>query len=203
MLQIAVLGSGRGSNFRAIVDAINEGRITRAKVRIVLSNNSGAGILEVARSHGIPALHLSQAQFGSESDFVERLLALLHEHDVNFIALAGYMKRIPPRIIAAFRNRIVNIHPALLPKYGGEGMYGMRVHEAVIAAHEKYSGATVHFVDEEYDHGAIVLQKKIPLEGNETPEQLAEKVLRVEHEIYPEAIRMFAEGDVEFPRVIQ
>lgn len=194
MLNIAVLGSGRGSNFQAIMEAIAGGKITNARIRVVISNNSDAGILHVARAHSIPAIHLSQAQFMSEQAFVEELLDTLHEHGVDFIVLAGYMKRLHPRVIQVYRHRIVNIHPALLPKFGGKGMYGKHVHQAVIAAGEPVSGATVHFVDEEYDHGDIVLQKTVALVIGETPESLAEKVLKIEHELYPKAIQMIAEG---------
>lgn len=197
MLQIAVFGSGRGSNFGAILDALERGRITEARISLVLSNNSQAGILELARAHGIAAVHLSRKQFADEPAYVRAVLDLLRTHEVNFIALAGYMKQVPPEVIAAYRNRIVNIHPALLPKFGGRGMYGMHVHNAVIAAGESVSGATVHFVDEEYDHGAIVLQKSIPVADNDTPDTLAARVLAVEHEIYPEAIRLFAEGKAQ------
>jgi phosphoribosylglycinamide formyltransferase 1 len=195
MLNIAVLGSGRGSNFQAILTAIQQGRIPGARIRIVISNNSGAGILELARSNSLPAIHVSQKQFSSEEAFVDALLALLSAHEVNFIVLAGYMKRLHPRVVKAYRRRIVNIHPALLPRYGGTGMYGRHVHEAVIAAGERLSGATVHFVDEEYDHGPIVLQKTVSVAADETPETLAAKVLDIEHEIYPEAIRRLATED--------
>ena len=192
MLRIAVFGSGRGSNFLAILNAIQQGSIPLASIGVVLSNNSSAGILEIARANNIPAVHLSQKQFGSEEEFVTALLTLLRMYDINFIILAGYMKRIPPQIIREYRNRMLNIHPALLPKFGGQGMYGHHVHEAVIAAHEPVSGATVHVVDEEYDHGRIVLQGTVPVDPGETPETLAAKVLAIEHDIYPEAIRMFA-----------
>lgn len=192
MLRIAVFGSGRGSNFLAILNAIQQGTIPFTSIGVVLSNNSNAGILEIARANDIPAVHLSEKQFGSEEEFVTALLALLRTHGINFIILAGYMKRIPPRIISEYRNRMLNIHPALLPKFGGHGMYGHHVHEAVIAAHEPVSGATVHMVDEQYDHGRIVLQRTVPVDPGETPETLAAKVLAIEHEIYPEAVRMFA-----------
>lgn len=195
MLQIGVLGSGRGSNFLAIADAIGSGSITGAAIRLVLSNNSQAGILELARTHGIPARHLSVRQFPGESEFAAAMLGLLRSHNVNFIVLAGYLKRVPPAVVAAYRNRIINIHPALLPKFGGQGMYGMRVHEAVIAAGETLSGATVHLVDEEYDRGAIVLQKSVPVAENETPDTLAARVLAIEHELYPEAIRLLAQAE--------
>ncbi len=196
MLNIAVLGSGRGSNFQAILTAFQQGRIPGARICLVISNNSGAGILEIARNNSLPAVHLSQKQFPTEDEFVDALLSLLSVHGVNFIVLAGYMKRIHPRVVEAYRRRIINIHPALLPRYGGPGMYGMHVHEAVIAAGERLSGATVHFVDEEYDHGSIVLQKTVSVAANETPETLAAKVLDIEHEIYPEAIRRLASIDV-------
>jgi phosphoribosylglycinamide formyltransferase-1 len=198
-LNIAVFGSGRGSNFQAILSAMQYGKIPNANIAVVISNNSTAGILAIARANGIPTAHCSEKQFSSETEFVEHVLAILQSHEVNFIALAGYMKRVPQQIIAAFRNRIINIHPALLPKFGGQGMYGMRVHEAVIAAKEKFSGATVHFVDEEYDRGAIILQKKIEVCENDTPEILAQKVLTIEHELYPEAITIVAEGRVMQP----
>ena len=193
-LHIGVFGSGRGSNFQAILGAIQEGKIPHAAIRVVISNNSAAGILNIARANAIPAKHVSEKQFSSEQEFIDELLATLRLHDVNFIVLAGYMKRIPRRIIREFRNRIINIHPALLPKFGGQGMYGAYVHEAVIAAGEQFSGATVHRVDEEYDRGATILQKEVEVAPDDTPETLARKVLAVEHEIYPEAVKMFAEG---------
>jgi phosphoribosylglycinamide formyltransferase-1 len=195
MLNIAVLGSGRGSNFQAILTAMQQGRIPGARICVVISNNSGAGILEIARNNSLPAVHLSQKQFPTEDGFVDALLSLLSTHGVNFIVLAGYMKRLHPRVVRAFRHRIINIHPALLPRFGGTGMYGIHVHEAVIAAGERLSGATVHYVDEEYDHGAIVLQKTVSVAADDTPETLAAKVLAVEHEIYPEALRRLAGND--------
>ncbi len=192
MLNVAVFGSGRGSNFESILTALQQGRIRDVAIRLVISNSSSAGILEIARTHCIPAFHVSQKQFSSDEAFVDGLLALLQEHAVNFIVLAGYMKRVPAPVVAAFRGRIVNIHPALLPKFGGSGMYGMRVHEAVLAAGEAESGATVHYVDEEYDHGAIILQKRVPVMPGDTPAALAARVLAVEHEIYPEVLRRLA-----------
>lgn len=193
-MQVAILGSGRGSNFQAILNALQRGELPNVRIRLVLSNNSGAGILDLARANHIPAVHLSQLMFPERDTFVEAMLNTFREHDVNFIALAGYMKQLDSRIVSTFRNRIINIHPALLPKYGGKGMYGMHVHKAVVANRERSSGATVHIVDEEFDHGAIVLQKEVAIEQGDTPEIVAAKVLRIEHEIYPQALRMFAEG---------
>jgi phosphoribosylglycinamide formyltransferase-1 len=197
MLRIAVLGSGRGSNFAAIMRALDEGSIPEAQVCVVISNNSGAGILELARSHGLPAVHLSQKQFADEQQFVAALLALLEAHRVNLVVLAGYMKRLHRTVVGAYRNRIVNIHPALLPKFGGPGMYGYHVHEAVIASGQRISGATVHLVDEEYDHGKILLQRTVAVSSGETPESLADRVLRIEHQLYPEALRQIAEGRIK------
>jgi phosphoribosylglycinamide formyltransferase-1 len=195
-LKIAVFASGRGSNFEAILKAIQEGRIKGAGIVCVVSNNSGAGALETARRNGIPALHISRTQFESDQDFDNHLIDALGRHGANFIVLAGYMKKVNPAVIAHYKNRIVNIHPALLPDFGGKGMYGEHVHKAVIASGNTVSGATVHIVDDVYDHGAVVLRKTVDVAPGETPETLAKKVLAVEHDLYPEAIRLFAEGKV-------
>ena len=195
-LNIAALASGKGSNVRAILEAIRDGSIRNAAIVAVISNNSDAGALEIARVHGIPAVHLSRKQFDSDEAFNTALLETLRTYHVNFIVLAGYMKKIDPVIIQRFRNRIVNIHPALLPAFGGNGMYGMHVHEAVIAQKAPLSGATVHIVDEEYDRGPIVLQQAIPVASDDTPETLAAKVQQLEHELYPEAIGLFAQGKI-------
>lgn len=199
MLTIAVFGSGRGSNFHAILSAMQQGTIPGARIALVISNNSAAGILDVARAGGIPAVHCSRPQFPTDEAYAAHLLRLLHSHGVDLIALAGYMKRVPPPVVAAFRNRIVNIHPALLPGFGGPGMYGMHVHEAVIAAGAARSGASVHIVDEEYDRGPVLLQREVPVDPADTPATLAAKVLRVEHELYPEAIRRIARGSLKLP----
>ena len=193
-LNIAVFASGKGSNFKAILEAINSGSLPNSHIVLVISNNAEAGALVTAREQGIPAMHVSRSQFGSDDEFNIALLALLHHHGANFIVLAGYLKLVDKRIIQTFRGRIVNIHPALLPAFGGRGMYGMKVHEAVIKAGVPKSGATVHIVDEEYDRGPIVLQKEVQVAEGETPESLAAKVLEIEHQLYPEALRLFAEG---------
>lgn len=195
-LNIAVFASGRGSNFLTILKAIKNGQIQNTEIVVVISNNVYAGALSIARENSIPAVHLSREQFESSEIFNEVLLSTLHKYDVNFIALAGYLKKIDPIVIRSFRNRIINIHPALLPKFGGSGMYGIRVHEAVIKSGAKRSGATVHIVDEEYDHGLIVLQRAIDVSPEDTPQSLDAKVLKIEHELYPEAIRLFAANRV-------
>ena len=199
MLNIAVFGSGRGSNFLAILAAIAKGGIPGARVVCVISNNSSAGILQAAREHSLPAYHLSQTHYGTEEAFVERLQGVLDTHEANLIALAGYMKLLPSQLIARFHHRIVNIHPALLPKFGGKGMYGRHVHEAVLAAGVAESGATVHLVDEVYDHGPILLQRRVPVLPGDTPDILAARVLAVEHELYPEVIRRIASGELILP----
>lgn len=195
-LNIAVFASGKGTNFQAILKAIYAGDIPNTRIVLVVSNNSQSGALTIAREHNIPALHLNQKQFGGEDEFDNALLQVLHKHKVNFIVLAGYMKKLSPTIVQQYKNRIINIHPALLPQFGGKGMYGMHVHTAVIASKASVSGATVHIVDEEYDHGPIVLQQRVSVASDDTPETLASKVLEIEHKLYPEAIRLFAEGRI-------
>ena len=192
-MNIGVFASGRGSNFQAILDAIDQG-ILPARVSVLLSNKSDAGAFEIARAHSIPSVHLGQKQFADETLYAAAMLRVLKVYNVELIALAGYLKKIPTLVVREFQNRILNIHPALLPSFGGQGMYGHHVHEAVLASGAKLSGATVHLVDEEYDRGPIVLQKTVPVEEHDTPETLAARVLKVEHEIYPLALKAFAEN---------
>ncbi len=180
----------------ALYNAIKD-EADKARIAVVISNNSDAGALAVARSFHVPAIHLSQKQYLSNSEFVEALLRTLESFQVTLIVLAGYMKKIDPRIIGRYKNRIINIHPALLPAFGGQGMYGHHVHEAVIASGAKISGATVHIVDEEFDHGKIILQESVPVEPDDTPGTLAERVLKVEHTVLPRAVRLFAENKIE------
>lgn len=198
-MNIAVFASGRGSNFQAILSAIHLGRFP-ASVSLVVSNNPSAGALEIARAQGIPALHRSVRQFSTQDAFDDDLLAILESHRVDLIALAGYMKKLSPRVISRYRNRIVNIHPALLPAFGGPGMYGIHVHEAVIRSGATTSGATVHIVDEEYDHGLILAQETVRVEADDTPESLAAKVLTLEHQLYPRVLAAFAENRVRIEK---
>ena len=195
-MNIAVFASGRGSNFQAILDAIDAG-ILPARVVVLMSNKSEAGAVEIARARNISTQHFSQKMFSSEKALADAILEVLEKNHAEFIVLAGYLKKIPAHVIRQYRNRIINIHPALLPSFGGEGMYGHHVHEAVIARGEKVSGATVHLVDEEYDRGPMILQKTVDVMPDETPDSLAEKVLKVEHEIFPLALKAFAEGRVK------
>jgi len=195
-LFLGVFASGRGTNFKAIIEAIQNGRLD-AEVRVLISNKENAGALSIARDNGIPTSVVSRQNFTSRDLFVKTLLSTLEKYGVNFIALAGYMKKIPPEVIAAYQNRILNIHPALLPLFCGKGMYGDRVHRAVLEQGCKVTGVTVHLVDEVYDHGPIVAQQCVPVKEKDTPESLAARVLRVEHEIYAKALQLFAEERVE------
>lgn len=190
-IRIAVLASGSGTNFQAIVDKIASGQLN-ARVMVLICNNRNAFVLERARQVGIRAEHWSETLAGSRKEFVEGLLRTLRESKVELIVLAGYMKLLPEEVVREYHGRILNIHPALLPKFGGQGMYGMFVHEAVIAARETESGATIHFVDAEYDRGPVFLQRTVPVLPNDTPESLRERVLKLEHELLPEAIAKFA-----------
>lgn len=192
--RICVFASGRGSNLQAIIDAIQLGKLN-CKVVFVLSNNSNSGALEIARKNNIPAFHLSEKKFHKNS-FEESLMDLLNQYRPDLIVLAGYMKLVPVSIINKFRNRIINIHPALLPKFGGKGMYGMNVHQAVFNAGEKVSGVTVHLVNEKYDEGKILFQEKVDISDCNSPDEIARKVLEVEHRVYPEVIQKIIEGKI-------
>lgn len=194
-MNITVLASGRGSNFTAILESIRHGTLP-ARICCLISNRSDAGALERARAVGIPAVHCSRMQYATDEAFAQALLSTLQANHAEFIALAGYLKRVPTPVVAAFRERIVNIHPALLPSFGGHGMYGHHVHEAVLASGAKVSGATVHLVDEEYDRGPIVAQRCVPVLPDDTPDSLAARVLTVEHSLYPETLAAFARGRV-------
>ena len=195
-LNLVVLASGGGTNLQSIIDSIEAGRLD-AQIRAVISNNSKAFCLERARKHNIAAVHLSHKMFETKDEFDEKLLSVLRENETDLVILAGYMKILSPTVVRAYKNKILNIHPGLLPHFGGKGMYGIHVHEAVLKSGMKVSGVSVHIVDEIYDHGAIVLQKCVPVEDDDTPQSLAERVLKVEHQLYSEAIQLFAEDKIE------
>jgi phosphoribosylglycinamide formyltransferase-1 len=185
--RIAVLASGRGSNLQAIIEHFdNLARERIAKVALVASNRADTPALIRGATASIDIAHFDAADDGSE------LLDLLRKSRIDLVVLAGYLKRIPPKVIREYAGRIMNIHPALLPAFGGEGMYGARVHEAVIASGTKESGVTVHLVDDEYDRGPIVAQWRVPVEPTDTPDSLAARVLAVEHVVYPRAVEMVA-----------
>jgi phosphoribosylglycinamide formyltransferase 1 len=189
-LNLCVLASGRGTNLKSIIKSQKSKKIS-SKVALVVSNNSESGALELARKYKIPAYHLSERQFNSKRAFDAAFIKLLNRYNIDLIILAGYMKLLSPTIVRRFRNRILNIHPALLPLFGGPGMYGMKVHQAVLDSGCKVSGASVHIVDEIYDHGPIVNQMTVKLSDNETAETLRRKIQKIEHKLYPETIKLF------------
>lgn len=194
-LKIAVLVSGGGTNLQSIIDHVEAGKID-AQIEAVISNNSKAYALERARQHNITALHMSAKKFGSQESLDEELLKVFEERGIDLIVLAGYMRLLSPVIVRRYKGRIINIHPGPLPEFGGTGMYGLKVHQAVIAAGLKESCATVHVVDEIYDHGPILLRRKVPVLPDDTPESLAARVLKVEHQVLPEVINMYAKGEI-------
>lgn len=193
--RIAVLlsGKGRGSNMRALVEACRSDSFP-AEVILVVSANEDAPALKAAAELGVETLAIPVPVSKEAALFEEPLLQALEERRVDLICLAGLMRKLSPRVLNRYRNRIMNIHPALLPAFGGRGFYGRRVHEEVIECGARYSGVTVHFVDEEYDHGPIVAQAVVPVEDDDTPETLAARILTEEHRLYPDAVRLFAEG---------
>lgn len=194
-LRIAVLASHGGSNLQAIIDGCAAGQID-GEVVLVVSNNKKAFALERARNHHIDTLILTDAAYPAPNEYAGELLSQLASRKVNLICLAGYMKMIPQPVIEEYRDRIINIHPALLPKHGGKGMYGIHVHESVIAAHESESGVTIHLVNEHYDDGRIIAQESIAVHPDDTPQSLQERVLELEHQLYPDTIARIAAGEI-------
>ena len=185
--RVAVLVSGGGTNLQAILDFNRTlGRSAASEVVLVCSNRQSAGALERARAANIPAEVIDATDDGSS------LLSLLALHDVSLIALAGYLKRLPPAVVTAYHRRIVNVHPGLLPEFGGAGMYGSRVHSAVLASGAKTTGVTAHFVDDEFDHGPRIAEWRVPVLPGDTVESLASRVLAVEHVMYPRIIDLVA-----------
>ncbi len=196
MIYIGFLASHGGSNMQAIIDAIKAGEL-EAKPCAVISNNSGSMALQRAKKEDIPAFHVSEKSLGSADAVNDEIIRLFSEFGVDTIVLAGYMKMLSDKVLSRFNGRVLNIHPALLPKFGGKGMYGHFVHEAVIAAGETESGPTVHLVDNQYDRGRILAQKKVPVFPQDTPELLAERVLIQEHIIYPETLQKISKGEIK------
>lgn len=197
-LQLGFLASHGGTNLQAILDACAAGRL-HAEPRVIISNNSASGALARARRAGVPAVHLSSRTHPDPEDLDRAICGALADNESKVVCLCGYMKRLGPRTLSAFQGRILNIHPALLPKFGGKGFYGEAVHGAVLAAGELESGATVHLVDAEYDTGPIVAQKTVPVLAEDTPEDLAARVLTQEHLLYAETLQRIAAGEIELP----
>lgn len=176
---IAIFASGTGSNAQKIIDHLRNS--TKGKVALIVCNKPGAGVLQIAANEGIPSVIIEKEEFFRGDAYVK----LLQEKNIDLIVLAGFLWKIPANLVQAFPDKIINIHPALLPKYGGKGMYGHFVHEAVIAAGEKESGITIHFVNEKYDDGAPILQERCEITAEDTPETLAQKVQVLEHQWFP------------------
>ena len=198
MLRVGVMVSGGGTNLQAILDALECGKITGAEIAVVISNNPGAYALERARSRGIQAVCMSPKSFESREAFNEAFLAKVDEYELDLIVLAGFLVTIPAAMIAKYRNRIINVHPSLIPSFCGVGYYGLKVHEAALARGVKITGATVHFVDEGMDSGPIILQKAVEVLPGDTPEVLQRRGMeQAEWVILPEAIDRIANGRIE------
>lgn len=198
MLKLAVLVSGGGTNLQAIIDSIADGRITNAKIQVVISNNKNAYALERAAKAGIPAKALSPKDFPDREAFNEALLQALIDSEADLVVLAGCLVVIPPKIVEHFKNRIINIHPSLIPSFCGKDYYGLKVHEGVLNRGVKVTGATVHFVDDGTDTGPIILQKAVEVHQDDTPKSLQLRVMEeAEWVIMPRAIDLIANGKVK------
>ena len=187
-IRISVIVSGGGSNLQALIDAQEAGLLGNGKIVQVISGKADAYALQRAANHGIPSIVIDKIRFPNEKDRNAAILSALHAASTDLVVLAGYMNVLGPEVISSYRDRIVNIHPALIPKYCGKGMYGAHVHRAVLAAEEKETGATVHLVDEGVDTGQILIQERIPVLPGDTAETLAARVLEIEHIILPAAV---------------
>ena len=197
-MKLGFLVSGSGTNMQAIVDACRDGRLPAEPV-VAVGNNSRSRALERARRQEIRAFHLSSRTHPDPDALDAAIASVLGRCGADLVCLAGYMKLVGPRTLRAFEGRVLNIHPALLPKYGGRGFYGRAVHEAVLAAGESESGATVHLVDELYDHGPVLARARVPVLAGDTPEALAARVLEQEHRLFPDTLRRIAAGEINLP----
>ncbi|MEM7247868.1 MAG: phosphoribosylglycinamide formyltransferase [Acidobacteriota bacterium] len=197
-LRLGFLASHGGSNFQAILDACREGRL-RAEPRVLVSNNAKSGALQRAEREDLPAYKINDTTHDDPDSRDAAIAERLHEHDVNLVCLAGYMKKVGPPLLSAFPGRILNVHPSLLPRHGGPGCFGRRVHEAVLAAGDTTSGVSVHLVDEEYDRGDVLAQAEVPVLPGDDPDTLAARVLEQEHRLYPAVLQQIADGTLELP----
>lgn len=198
MLKLAVLVSGGGTNLQSIIDSIADGRITNAEIKVVISNNKNAYALERAAKAGIPAKALSPKDFTDREAFNDALLQALIDSEADLVVLAGCLVVIPPKIVEHFKNRIINIHPSLIPSFCGKDYYGLKVHEGVLNRGMKVTGATVHFVDDGTDTGPIILQKAVEVHQDDTPKSLQLRVMEeAEWVIMPRAIDLIANGKVK------
>jgi phosphoribosylglycinamide formyltransferase-1 len=198
MMKLAVLVSGGGTNLQAIIDAIAQGRITNAEIAVVISNNKNAFALERAKKHGIEGVCVSPKDYQDREAFNRALLETIRSYEADLVVLAGCLVVIPKILVDAYPNKIINIHPALIPSFCGTGYYGLKVHEGVLNRGVKVTGATVHFVDEGTDTGPIILQKAVEVQQDDTPETLQRRVMEeAEWQIMPKAIDLIANGKVE------
>ena len=195
MYNLAIFVSGRGSNLLSIASKIKSGKIN-AKIAAVISNKADCQAIEFAKEENIPTYIVNNHDEDQSSISYVELTRKLKESDINLIVLAGFLKKIPVELIREFKNKIINIHPALLPSFGGKGMYGMNVHKTIFNQSVKVSGATVHFVDEIYDNGKIIGQKSVDISDVVSPEEIAQRVLKIEHELLPEIISKFVENKI-------
>ena len=206
MKKIAVFVSGGGSNFKAIHHQIQKREIP-GEIVLVISNNPNCGAIEYANENSISHVIINETRYPNPHTRDESLIETCLKAEIDLICLAGYMKMLPPAFVKQYENKILNIHPGLLPEFGGKGFFGMRVHEAVINSGKRESGATVHFVDEIYDHGPIILQKKVEVLETDTVESLAERILKLEHELYPEVVKAFCENKIimenNIPKILE
>jgi phosphoribosylglycinamide formyltransferase 1 len=199
ILKLAIFASHNGSTMQSVIDACTDGRLA-AVPTLVISNNSKSVALQRVTEAGIRGYLVNSKTHPDEEVRDGYILHLLQESQVDLIVLAGYMKKIGPKTLEAFAGRILNTHPALLPKFGGKGMYGMFVHEAVLAAGEHETGVTIHIVDEEYDHGPIIAQKRVPVHRGDTPENLQDRVMEAEKELYVDTIKGMIDGTLIIPK---
>lgn len=198
-MNIGFLASGRGSNMQSVIDACCSGRL-HARPCVVISNNSRAGAIDRAKHAHVPYRHLSSVTHPDPSHLDYAIRDILVQHQTNLVVLAGYMKKLGPQTLSQFAGQIVNIHPALLPSFGGAGMYGPRVHRAVLASGATESGATVHLVNAEYDQGPILAQRRVPVLPDDSPESLARRVMEQEHMLLVETLEGIVEGRIVLPK---
>ncbi|MBX3012509.1 MAG: phosphoribosylglycinamide formyltransferase [Caldilineaceae bacterium] len=201
-MNLAFFASHRGSNMQAVIDACKAGDLPQAVPCVVMSNNSKAEALLRAAQEGIPHYHLSSKHYPQPEALDRAILQTLQRHATELVILAGYLRKLGPQTLTAYAGRVINIHPALLPRYGGQGMYGTHIHEAVLAAGEVETGITIHLVDEEYDHGAILAQRRIPVLADDTVTTLAKRVLDHEHTFLVETIAAILGGEIKLPTII-
>ena len=199
-LKVSFLASHNGTNMRAIVSAVNAGTLD-IEPRILVSNNADSSAMSWARENGIRSLHISATSSGSEDAADKALSAALIDSNTDLVVLAGYMRKLGPATLRAFSNRILNVHPALLPKFGGKGMFGRHVHDAVLKSGTKESGATIHIVDDEYDHGPIVVQEKVKVQPGDTVESLTERIQAKEQEMFPNTLRRIVSGEIDLDKI--